>query len=264
MTTANETAELLAGRWGLTLQEEIPGGQCSVIFGGVDQAGREVALKIPNSREDEEFHCGRALQAFAGYGIVELMEWDEESGSVLMPRLRPGTTLNDSGLTDAEQVNICAELILRLREAPVKQDAPDIQSWYRLLDTAPDEPLARRAQELAGHLFETAERKVMLHADLHHFNILQSGASWVAIDPNYLVGDPAFEITGFMRNPIAAFPDARGMRARLERFAERLGDPIDRLWGWAFVQTVLSVVWSPLSCGDWRIAAEAIWAARPA
>jgi streptomycin 6-kinase len=260
-TNLTEVAAEIARKWELTLGDEILGGQCSLIFEARTDDGADCALKVPNP-DDEEFHCGRALKAFSGHGMVELLKWDEATGAVLMPRLRPGTTLDLSGLSDLEQVDVCAELVLRLREAPVQSEAPDIAGWYRLLDTAPDEPLVREAKALARQLFATVERKVMLHADLHHFNILRHGEEWIAIDPNYLVGDPSFEVTGFMRNPIGAFPDSAGMKARLERFAEKLGDPIERLWGWSFVQTVISVVWSPLSCGEWRVAAEAIWEAR--
>ena len=103
----------------------------------------------------------------------------------------------------------------------------------------------------------------LLHGDLHPFNIPRHRDAWVVIDSKGLVGDPSFDVVGFMRNPIGKAPEVAGMRARLERFAERLGDPIERLWAWSFTQTVLCTH-SPSSFGDaCQRAARATWEARP-
>lgn len=54
-------------------------------------------------------------------------------------------------------------------------------------------------------LFDSQQSEVLLHADLHHDNILSSdNHGFVAIDPKGVFGDPAFEIGTFMRNP---FPE---------------------------------------------------------
>ena len=137
--------------------------------------------------------------------------------------------------------------------------------WFCQLDDAPNLPHVKEAKRIARELLETTDRVVNLHGDFHQYNIIFGAGGWTAIDPKFLIGDPAHEIVGFMRNNMAKAKDAAGMRARLERFAERLGDPIERLWGWSFAQTVLCCAWTSGPSGEsfWTESVEAIWEARP-
>jgi len=43
---------------------------------------------------------------------------------------------------------------------------------------------------------------VVLHGDLHHFNILSSGDRWLAIDPKGIIGEPEFEPAAYLENKI--------------------------------------------------------------
>ena len=89
----------------------------------------------------------------------------------------------------------------------------------------------------------------MLHGDLHHFNILSAERElWLAIDPKGVVGEPAYEVGAYMRNPWPQLLSQPGvstiMSRRLDVFSEELGIERQRLRGWAFAQAVLSAWWS--------------------
>jgi streptomycin 6-kinase len=256
-------ARRMAEEWQLELGDELPGASASLVLAAQISEGVAAVLKVPIPGDDE-VESWRGVNAFASYGGVSILRVDEETGSILMPRLVPGTKLGESDLSDLESVDVCAELILRLRQAPVSATLP-LENWFRQLDDAQDSSHVTEAKRIARHLNETTDRVVNLHGDLHQFNIIQSDKAWVVIDPKFLVGDPAHEVVGFMRNCMQQARDANGMRARLERFAERLGDPIERLWGWSFAQTVLCSAWSSEPVGDsfWNESLEAIWEAKP-
>jgi len=262
MNREEEIARRLAGEWSLTLGEPLPGATCSLVLAGHDANGDEIVLKAPIEIA-EEAKAWPTLQAFSGHGGVRLLKADPETGAVLLPRLRPGATLSEVGLADLAAVDVCADMILRLREAP-KVEAMTVEDWFQELDPNAD-AIAAEAAKVARRLFETTERTVLLHGDFHHGNILSHGDRWVAIDPKGVLGDPAYEITGFMRNPVPAKLDTETLAARIRRFADRLGDPPERLWGWSFAQTVLCAQW----CDDdegfretWRVAAEGLWGCR--
>lgn len=54
-----------------------------------------------------------------------------------------------------------------------------------------------RAKELMSNQGEP----VLLHGDLHHYNILQRQSEWLAIDPKGIIGEREFEIGTFLKNP---------------------------------------------------------------
>ena len=254
---ARAVAERLGSEWGLELGASLPGASCSLVLEVQD----ERVLKVPFPHA-EEAGAWETVRAFSGHGGVQLIRSDPSSGALLMPRLRPGTMLGMSSLDNLEQVDVCAELMVRLRGSPVVDGIPLVR-WFRELDEMVDSGLVRRARRIYGELIAHPTASVLLHGDLHHYNILRDGEAWVAIDPKGLIGDPCVDVSGFMRNNVGPVPTAAFMRARLERFAERLGDPISRLWGWAFVQTVLCTHGPGTSGGVTTLAAQAIWEARP-
>jgi streptomycin 6-kinase len=93
------------------------------------------------------------------------------------------------------------------------------------------------------------DRPVLLHGDLHHWNILSARrSSWLAIDPKGVVGEPAYETGAWIRNP---FPDLlRWQNARevivrrIDQFANELALDRDRIQSWSFYQAVLAAWWS--------------------
>ncbi|MBV9168897.1 MAG: hypothetical protein JOZ81_02285 [Chloroflexi bacterium] len=91
--------------------------------------------------------------------------------------------------------------------------------------------LFERADSLRSELLASVDRSVLLHGDLHHFNILRSDCSgWLAIDPKGLAGDRYFDICQFLLNPRAV--PARVNRRRLDVFCAELDlDPVrTRQW----------------------------------
>jgi streptomycin 6-kinase len=260
-TNALLRARSAAKEWGLTLGEELPGATCSVVLAATDEDGNDLVLKAPFANA-EECESGPVMVALGSHGAVEVLRLDPVTSVVLMPRLRPGTNLADSGLSDLEGVRICAELILRLRKAP-RIDAMPLARWCKELFEDPTNALILEARKVCLSLLDTSPPPVLLHGDLHHYNILSHNGTWLFIDPKGIAGDPAFDIAGYMRNPIGRAPGPEGMAQRLRLFADLLGDPPYRLWGWAFSETVLCAKQDGYSFTDsWCAAAEAIWDVR--
>jgi len=153
---------------------------------------------------------------------VPILEYDSETGCQLMPRIRPGTNLADSGLSPGEQTDLAISLIHAMPDGEPDEllmlsgyEPNPSPEWTALLDSSPP---AR-----------------FLHGDLHHFNILR-GPEWTLIDPKGLWGDPAYEPAAFLRNPIpqlATQPDLpRFQRERIHAFAKGLNLDAERILAW--------------------------------
>ncbi len=243
----------LAIRWGLDALRPLSGATCSLVRECVWQ-GQTCVLKVPNPTV-EEASAWRALVEAKGSGFIELLLWDEDSGSILMPKLRG--TLADWKASEADRtlawVN-CAAAMRRL--SPTLAQSTAIESLGNLTEIAG--PYKSEVLEIYQQLISTAPPDSFLHGDLHHFNILSDGAEWKVIDPKGLRGDSAFEAGAYLRNP---WPDpiaALVSRQRLNIISQNLDLDPWRVWGWGVVQLWVNgweeetSSWTPKIQETWR------------
>ena len=134
------------------------------------------------------------------------------------------------------------ELAARLRERwNLVSDGsfPASQDWGRSLEPG------SRAAGVFFELCDSMDEPVVLHGDLHHFNILRSDAhGWLAIDAKGVVGEPAYETGALLRNPKPARLERSVLRLRADRLCDALGFDRSRVYGWAYAQAALSAAWS--------------------
>src|SRR5438128_12681264 len=88
--------------------------------------------------------------------------------------------------------------------------------------------LLEEAETLYAELSASMAEPVLLHGDLHHDNILSATRQpWLAIDPKGLIGEPAYEVGAWLRNPLPQLlhmpQPGRILARRVDQFAEELG-----------------------------------------
>jgi streptomycin 6-kinase len=251
---------LLAGcteRWAVTVGPPFPLSY-NYVAPAVRADGSAAVLKVGYPCRELVTEIA-ALRLFDGRGIARLLEVDPDQGALLLERLQPGTPL-DAADDDEAATAIAADVMRRLwRPAPAEHAFPTTADWARGFQrlraqfdggTGPfPTRLVEQAETLFGELLASGGEPALLHGDLHHGNILtDSPASWRAIDPKGLVGEPAYEAGALLRNPLPdllAWPDPRRTLARrLDLLAESLDFDRTRLRDWGFAQAVLSAWWS--------------------
>jgi streptomycin 6-kinase len=260
-----------ARRWELTL-----GGPFLLSYNYVTSArradGSEAVLKIevPGPELTSEME---ALRLYDGQGAVRLIDSDAEKGMLLEERIRPGTMLAE--MRDDERATEIAAGVMRAlwRPVPTPLHPPNfselrkiggtgggfihLKDWFDGFKTLRQRyqggtgPLPRKlvetAERLAADFFAENEPPVVLHGDLHHYNILQAGQAWRVIDPKGVIGPRGYEVGPLLINPWGEFfrqPDVAGRIAR--RFAilsEQLGMERERIRGWGIAHAVLSAWW---------------------
>jgi streptomycin 6-kinase len=238
----------LAGRWALHVDEPFAALSYNYVAPAVRADGTETVLKVGVPHK-ELFSEMDALRLYDGSGMARLLE-----------RLRPGTPLLT--LADDEAATRVAAQVMRDLWQPVAPDEmrhfPTTRDWAAGLarlrarfggETGPlPAPLVERAEAVFAELHASAAAPVLLHGDLHHENILRAErAPWLAIDPQALIGEPAYEPGALLRNPLPELvvrPDALAVqRRRITILAETLGLDAARITAWAFVQAVHSAWW---------------------
>ncbi len=98
---------------------------------------------------------------------------------------------------------------------------------------------------------------MLIHGDLHHYNILSAGSSWLAIDPKGVIGPAAYEVGPLLTNPLGFLNRSDAIqiaRRRIEILPERLGFERERIREWGIAHSVLSAWWSLEDQMDWRYA----------
>jgi streptomycin 6-kinase len=220
--------------------------------------GQPAVLKLGVPGEEHLSVERAALAGWAGHGAVRLLRFDASRGALLLERALPGVPASRL-VPDADELATAAAVgvLGRLHAVPPPDEGvPTLET--RLGDLGAhlarfpgDTPLPRdlvvRAQGLAQELCASAPPARLLHGDLHHDNVLRAEREpWLAIDPHGVVGDPGYDVGAWLYNPD---PPARDpallslVPARVEQLADGLGQPIDRVTAWGFVQAVLSAVW---------------------
>ncbi|MEC7225456.1 MAG: aminoglycoside phosphotransferase family protein [Candidatus Latescibacterota bacterium] len=99
------------------------------------------------------------------------------------------------------------------------------------LPSALDAAIAPRAHGLLRDLLNAPNKPVLLHGDVHRWNLLRVGdEAYGAIDPKGCYGDPLYIVIAWLRNwpaGLAHFPNpSDAMQKRVEWLSHELGYPV--------------------------------------
>jgi streptomycin 6-kinase len=171
----------LADRWDLTLGEPYGNGNNSVVF----RCG-DVVLKLAY---DVDFANEQAttLRLFAHTGRVPRV-LHHEDGATVMEVVEPGEpVITPPPLDDF------AELLVDLRtpatDGPRRLPEYTEQIFVRFEARGVDVGDARKIRD---ELVASETEQVLLHGDLHLYNVL-NGLKLMAVDPKACLGDPCFD-----------------------------------------------------------------------
>lgn len=241
-------------RWRLRVAETPFDLSYNFVAPAVTEHGVDVVVKIgvPCRELRNEI---TALGLYGGGAAVELLAADQQAGILLLERAQLGSKLSE--LDDDERATVIAAEVMRelWRPLPPAHEFPTAADWAAGLPrlrqgfaggTGPfDARLIAAAESLFAELLGSAEAPVLVHGDLHHFNILSATRRpWLAIDPKGLAAEPAYEVGALLRNPTPnRYLDPARQHRRVAVLAEQLGFDRRRIAGWACAQAVLSACW---------------------
>ena len=253
-----QSAERLLAQWNLSEPVPIARTVMALVLKVKRPDGSPAVLKcLSNVGRSEEGTAPSVLDALGPEGVVRVLGSDE-AGHLLEHCAGPQLLRWPGGREDRIAVPIIADVVRRMhaRACERPDGVPFLAERCLALDRAAwlaDEahrPILRHARDVANNLLAT-EHPSLLHGDLHPENIMRAeraeGGTWLAIDPQGVWGDPAYEVANIFGNPrdhpeIALAPDrAKSLATEL---AALLGSSPDRLLGWAFVHSCISAAWS--------------------
>ncbi len=205
--------EYCARRWALRVEPPFPELSYNYAAPATGTAGEPLVLKlgVPHPELTSEI---AALRHYDGRGAVQLLAADDARGVLLLERLQPGRMLSE--LEDDDVATAIAAQVMRGLWRPPPEEGVErfrtVEQWASGMQRLREEfdggcgPFPRRlveqAETLFAELLPSEATPVLLHGDLHHYNILSAGEDkWLAIDPKGVLGEPAYEVGALMRNP---------------------------------------------------------------
>ncbi|MFH0898618.1 MAG: aminoglycoside phosphotransferase family protein [bacterium] len=246
--------EQCAAQWNLSELKVMGNLSFNYVLAGM-QKNTPVILKLGFSKPGIQREAN-ALEHFAGHGCVKLLDQDISYGALLLQRAVPGETLKTFfPEQDMQATKIACQILQDLHNI---QNSPDSKKFEQLSDNLKildkkwdiQASYLNKAKTLHTHLLATTTKTVLLHRDLHHENILSCGLDkWVAIDPlGGVIGDPAYDVGSFIRNPMPELLDCPDVKNILQRrvtfFADYFNFDKQRIIDWVYVQLVLSACWA--------------------
>lgn len=240
-----------ARQWSVEIEKTVE-TETSILAFGKHKSSR-VVLKLSKNWGDE-WHSGEILRAFDGDGVVRVYE--SIAGAVLLELLDPGHGLVELVRDghDERATEILAQVISRLANHAAPGECATVFDWARGFDrylnrggSEVSVSLVHKARDAYHDLAISSSRTMLLHGDLHHYNVLfDANRGWVAIDPKGVVGELEYEVGAILRNPVEQ-PDFFSSRSAIEKRLRILTAalPLDhrRTLQWSFAQAVLSAIW---------------------
>lgn len=238
-------------RWGLTPVRVVrPGGARSLLVLAKGADGVPAVLKLSPDAVAEH----AALAHWDGRGAVRVLRADPAAGVLLLERLRGEVTLRS--LPEPKAVLEAAGTLRRLWVPP-----PDGHAFTSVADhtgrrahalrAARAEPWAADVLPLIDAALAERDRlladpgpaPVLLHGEFRHGAVLAAERSpWLAVGPDPLVGEPAYDLAWPARDrlaTLAASPAApKTAVRRIAKLAESLEVDGERLRGWAVFRAV--------------------------
>ena len=187
-----------------------------------------------------------------GYSVANVIEFNEDA---MLIEYIDGTVLKQfiSEDKDEEATNIIAATLKAIHAAPQKytHTFETLERRFLALFThaekdCPD--IVKRAATFAKEMLAKQSDIRLLHGDMHHENVMQKAdGTWVAIDPQPLIGDRAYDCANTLHNPHQT-PALTENIDRLLGQAEILGKTLDipsqKIIDFAFIHGCLSACWS--------------------
>ena len=251
-----ELVALCQRRWSLEVGEALEGGYLAGVYGCRGPAGEDLVLKVSPPIASPAVEAA-ALAHWSGNGIAPLIDFDVETGALLLQRIRPGTFLmeRDRSMVDDElAVRAAAGALAAMQSVSLPEEgrfpsfAEKLEWWLHWATVSGEAeaagmPMLPLFERCARILDASAPRRTLAHGDFVAKNLLLGpDDSYVAVDPLPYVGDPASDIGHFSsyHSPVATvIPRARAI-------AKATGNDPDRAAQWAALWMIGE------ACETWR------------
>lgn len=251
-----ELVAQIACDWQLSVGEHYPLLSYHFVAPVTCGDGSPAVLKIGFPEKNwEMLYEIEALRSVNGNGLIRLLRFERRRRAMLLEKLEPGENLkalfkgNELGAVD-----VAVDIMQKLwNESPSRYPFQRLEDWFnncfeKAANTAFPRKYVKKAAAYFGEL-NSEGRRVLLHGDLHHENILSARREpFLAIDPKGITGNFGYEMSTFLINHRRWMESDSDVKEKLDaaivRFSGRLDIAPASIRKWTFAQSILSAWWT--------------------
>jgi streptomycin 6-kinase len=259
--TAADLVRTMIERWGLVPGAAFVGGEAASVLQVTTGDGIDAVLKV-GFPHFEAVGEAIALESWGRNLAPRVLRQDPWTWSMLLERLRPGTSLRESSLPVLERVRIGSDVLRRISAVAAPPEIPTVteiagvhlsnavarlegqHSTLVALGALDD---VERGLAVLQNLTATGSGSGFVHGDLNPNNVLQGHDRWMVIDPKPMAGEPEFDVWPL----VTQLGDLRDLDQRLAV----TGFAGDRAVLWGIARSALDVTWAVM---DSSPAADAV------
>ena len=205
----------------------------------VRRDGEALMLKLAGT--DDERRGSTVMVWWDGQGAAPVAAC--EGDAILMARATGARRLERED-DDGAVAILCAAVAKLHAPRPHPPPVPPLRTLFAALLEG-SEPRLAGARRAAWDLLDEPRDEVLLHADIHHANVLDFGpGGWLAIDPWGFRGERTYDYANILRNPDLQRVEHPGRFDRGRRLiADHAGFDPDRLLRWIYAHAGLAAAW---------------------
>ncbi|MCM3785706.1 aminoglycoside phosphotransferase family protein [Neobacillus mesonae] len=248
--------DVYSDKWSLSSFQFIPSYSANLVFKCQSDCFGSAILKIGNPAHKESLSEFNTLKQYNGRPFCKVYDADMEHGIILEECIEPGLTLRNEASLE-KRLSVFCSLFKDLHTAPEKIDIhPSYTGWVNRIteymstrhDCREIYLHMKKAQDINATVSAVYSKKMLLHGDFHHDNILLgSHSEYAIIDPKGVIGDPVFDTPRFILNE---FDDeiTPGLYKKINDiilfFEKNLDIPSDILRKCLYIETAMGISWS--------------------
>ena len=237
-------------KWNLTHPTLIAQTPTSSIYKALHNKNQLILKIFTEVGRKFENDSSIALKHFNQNGTVTLIDYDE---SAQLLEFIDGISLKEHFFktSDESTLEILCQVLDRIHRTNTVHQAPfknmEIQISALKRRALQEKGVYEEAYQTARKLIKNQKETLLLHGDIHHENILfSSHRGWVAIDPQPLIGERAYDFANSFFNPITNPSEAiskETLSKRAHLISLHLNEPKEKILEYAFVHGALSSTW---------------------
>ncbi|SCZ08516.1 aminoglycoside phosphotransferase family protein [Alkaliphilus peptidifermentans] len=200
--------EFYSNKWGIEILELVDYFSVNCIFKCSSKKFGDSILKI-NRPCREVFTEYNTLREYNGKRFCNVFDSDIENGVILEECIKPGIRLRDEQSLE-KRLNVFSNLFNGLHIEPENPSMyPTYIEWVSRItkymsgrdDYKELYLYMKKAENICLQISQSYNRKMLLHGDFHHDNILlNDDGEYKIIDPKGVVGDPIFDVPRYILN----------------------------------------------------------------